>query len=130
MVAIGLYAVAPGYNVPCLFYVDFEDQIFVYFDVRITPGKVSGFIDMIDDDVEEALDRLLGLEDGLSKAMISTTGKQQQQQQHSSEEDGQQIDLGDGWKGIMDDSPTVDSLTLRTGQLGILIEARDKINHD
>ncbi|SAL95062.1 hypothetical protein [Absidia glauca] len=113
----GLYAVAPGYNVPCLFYVDFEDQIFVYFDVRITPGKVSGFIDMIDDDVEEALDRLLGLEDDLSKAMISTTGKQQQQQ--SSEEDGQQIDLGDGWKGIMDDSTTVDSLTLRTGQLDL-----------
>jgi hypothetical protein len=127
VVVIGLYAVAPGYNVPCLFYVDFEDQIFVYFDVRITPGKVSGFIDMIDDDVEEALDRLLGLEDDLSKAMISTTGKQQQQQQ-SSEEDGQQIDLGDGWKGIMDDSTTVDSLTLRTGQLGILIMAKDNTN--
>lgn len=43
---------------PCLFYVDFEDQVFCYYDVRVSAGPVTGFIDMINDDVKEALERI------------------------------------------------------------------------
>lgn len=48
----------PGQNVPCLFYVDFDDQIYVYYDVRISPGPVTNFLDEQDDDIEEALERI------------------------------------------------------------------------
>ncbi|CAO3675803.1 unnamed protein product [Umbelopsis ramanniana] len=54
----GSYAVVPGQNVPCLFYVDFDDQIYVYYDVRISPGPVTNFLDKQDDDIEEALERI------------------------------------------------------------------------
>jgi hypothetical protein len=55
---IGSYAVVPGQNVPCLFYVDFDDQIYVYYDVRISPGPATNFLDKQDDDIEEALERI------------------------------------------------------------------------
>lgn len=98
----GLYSVENQVNVPCLFYVDFEDQIYVYYDVRISPGPVTGFIDNIDDDVEEALDRIIGIESGIDALSESNyIPKKKRQQGH--DDDPTTIDLGDGWKGIADD---------------------------
>ncbi|KAI9485855.1 MAG: hypothetical protein EXX96DRAFT_613705 [Benjaminiella poitrasii] len=95
----GLYAVdQESTNVPCLFYVDFEDQIYVYYDVRIQPGPVAGFIDAIDDDIEEGLDRIMGIESGI-EALLTT-----QQQHQQEEEEDSRIDLGDGWQGIAEDN--------------------------
>ncbi|KAI8988396.1 hypothetical protein BDF20DRAFT_855465 [Mycotypha africana] len=92
----GHYCIANHVNVPCLFYVDFEDQIYVYYDVRISPGPVTGFIDTIDDDIEESLDRIMGLE-----SAIDTLAEACQQELHEQDEtNNQQIDLGDGWQGI------------------------------
>ncbi|KAI7853447.1 hypothetical protein BDC45DRAFT_536540 [Circinella umbellata] len=88
----GPYAVAPGRNVPCLFYVDFEDQIYVYYDVHISPGPVTGFIDAINDDIEEALERVVDVENNI-KTLHS-------RQKNEESEEGTLIDLGDGWKGI------------------------------
>lgn len=98
----GLYCVENQVNVPCLFYVDFEDQIYVYYDVRISPGPVTGFIDRIDDDVEEALDRIIGIESGIDALTESNNipKKRNTEQQY---EDITAIDLGDGWQGIADD---------------------------
>ncbi|KAG0177895.1 integrin alpha FG-GAP repeat-containing protein 2 [Apophysomyces sp. BC1021] len=98
----GLYAVSPGHNVPCLFYVDFEDQIFVYYDVRISPGPVDGFIDPIDDDIEEALERIVGIESGIEA--LTSLGTE-----NSAQADGCAIDLGDGWKGIVDEDGIFDT---------------------
>ncbi|KAI7867637.1 hypothetical protein BDF14DRAFT_1874845 [Spinellus fusiger] len=94
----GLYAIAPGQNVPCLFYVDFEDQIFVYYDVYISPGPVYGFIDTMDDDVEEALERVMGIE-GDNKHLPSSIYHGQ---------DDLPVDLGDGWKGFAEDEPVME----------------------
>lgn len=91
----GLYCVENHVNVPCLFYVDFEDQIYVYYDVRISPGPVTGFIDAIDDDIEEALDRIMDIEAQLKKKSGPPASKYT-----SNSEDGTRIDLGDGWEGI------------------------------
>ncbi|KAI7900612.1 uncharacterized protein BX663DRAFT_488237 [Cokeromyces recurvatus] len=105
----GLYAVDNKTNVPCLFYVDFEDQIYVYYDVRIQPGPVMGFIDMIDDDIEEGLDRIMGIEGGI-EALLSQQQQQQQKEnecndeEEEEEEENAKIDLGDGWQGIVDHS--------------------------
>lgn len=103
----GLYSVENQINVPCLFYVDFEDQIYVYYDVRISPGPVTGFIDTIDDDVEEALDRIIGIESGIDALTESNQmpkkKKKQQQQQENESSTAAAIDLGDGWQGIADD---------------------------
>ncbi|KAJ2964554.1 hypothetical protein NQZ79_g537 [Umbelopsis isabellina] len=63
----GSYAVLPGQNVPCLFYVDFDDQIYVYYDVHITPGPVTGFLDEPDDDIDEALDRIAACENSIKE---------------------------------------------------------------
>lgn len=38
--------------------MDFDDQIYVYYDVRISPGPVTNFLDKQDDDIEEALERI------------------------------------------------------------------------
>ncbi|KAI8366500.1 hypothetical protein EDC96DRAFT_508328 [Choanephora cucurbitarum] len=95
----GLYAVENHVNVPCLFYVDFEDQIYVYYDVHITPGPVTGFIDTIDDDVEEALDRIMGIESGIESLLEQNDQARTTLHPHSNEK----IDLGDGWEGIADD---------------------------
>ncbi|KAI8142924.1 hypothetical protein BJV82DRAFT_612760 [Fennellomyces sp. T-0311] len=94
----GPYAVAPGHNVPCLFYVDFEDQIFVYYDVHVSPGPVTGFIDAIDDDIEEAFERIADAENNI-KGVYSGSQKNEEP------EEGPIIDLGDGWKGIAADDP-------------------------
>jgi hypothetical protein len=105
-------------NVPCLFYVDFEDQIYVYYDVRISPGPVTGFIDTIDDDVEEALDRIIGIESGIDALTESNNvpKKKKKIQEH-----GGAIDLGDGWQGIADEDDEEDDediapVTLSTDQ--------------
>lgn len=98
----GLYAVENQVNVPCLFYVDFEDQIYVYYDVRISPGPVTGFIDRIDDDVEEALDRIIGIESGIEALIESNHGNRKKNSEDQDEDTGA-IDLGDGWQGIADD---------------------------
>ncbi|KAG1134784.1 hypothetical protein G6F42_000205 [Rhizopus arrhizus] len=100
----GLYAVDnSGENIPCLFYVDFEDQIYVYYDVRISPGPVNGFIDAIDDDVEEAIDRIIGIEGAIESLIQSEQQQPHQQKQKKSgenEEEEDMIDLGDGWRGV------------------------------
>jgi hypothetical protein len=100
----GLYAVDnSGENMPCLFYVDFEDQIYVYYDVRISPGPVNGFIDAIDDDVEEAIDRIIGIEGAIESLIQSEQQQPHQQKQKKSgenEEEEDMIDLGDGWRGV------------------------------
>ncbi|KAL9537855.1 hypothetical protein MBANPS3_011405 [Mucor bainieri] len=105
----GLYSVENHVNVPCLFYVDFEDQIYVYYDVRISPGPVTGFIDMIDDDIEEALDRIMGIENGIESQLKkkpsaggSATTTTTTTTAVANEDDGARIDLGDGWEGIAD----------------------------
>ncbi|KAL0080588.1 hypothetical protein F4703DRAFT_1161908 [Phycomyces blakesleeanus] len=124
----GLYAVAPGHNVPCLFYVDFEDQIFVYYDVRVSPGPVHGFIDTIDDDVEETLERVVGFESGIQsvidtnntkddgksalhqqKTLLSSSPSsllsvepEDEEEEEEEDDDAAGVDLGDGWKGIRD----------------------------
>ncbi|KAI9274379.1 hypothetical protein BDA99DRAFT_497353 [Phascolomyces articulosus] len=95
----GPYAVAPGRNVPCLFYVDFEDQIYVYYDVHISPGPVTGFIDAIDDDIEEALERVVDVENNIMSLHSNT-------QKNEEAEEGTLIDLGDGWKGIAENDIT------------------------
>lgn len=98
----GLYSVENQVNVPCLFYVDFEDQIYVYYDVRISPGPVTGFIDRIDDDVEEALDRIIGIESEID-ALVESNHIQRKRNTEQQYEDTAAIDLGDGWQGIADD---------------------------
>ncbi|KAK9723361.1 hypothetical protein K7432_002014 [Basidiobolus ranarum] len=45
----GRYAVAPGKNVPCLFYVDFQDQIYVYYDVNVKCKPSPDFLEVIKD---------------------------------------------------------------------------------
>ncbi|KAI8390235.1 hypothetical protein BD560DRAFT_380342 [Blakeslea trispora] len=95
----GLYAVENHVNVPCLFYIDFEDQIYVYYDVHIAPGPVTGFIDTIDDDVEEALDRIMGIESGIESLLEQNDQAHNALHPHSNEK----IDLGDGWEGIAED---------------------------
>lgn len=110
MLRTGLYAVTPGRHVPCLFYVDFEDQIFVYYDVRVSPGPVSGFIDSIDDDIEEALERIVGIESEVKALVhnnVSTTSTQGE-----SDTDNELIDLGDGWKGVLDGNVMFDDGSL------------------
>ncbi|KAI7894310.1 uncharacterized protein EV154DRAFT_415442 [Mucor mucedo] len=98
----GLYCVENQVNVPCLFYVDFEDQIYVYYDVRISPGPVTGFIDRIDDDVEEALDRIIGIESGID-ALTEANHIPKKKSTEQTEVDAAAIDLGDGWQGIADE---------------------------
>ncbi|KAI8992431.1 hypothetical protein BDB01DRAFT_778431 [Pilobolus umbonatus] len=98
----GLYAVESGINIPCLFYVDFEDQIFVYYDVRISSGPVTGFIDVIDDDIEEAWERIVGIDAGI-KALVDSNANRKELNQLFTSEHEDTIDLGDGWQGIADD---------------------------
>lgn len=105
----GLYSVNNQLNVPCLFYVDFEDQIYVYYDVRISPGPVTGFIDAIDDDIEEALDRIIGIESGIDALSESNhIPKKKREYGNTHHHDADAIDLGDGWKGIADDDEDED----------------------
>lgn len=103
----GLYSVENQHNVPCLFYVDFEDQIYVYYDVRISPGPVTGFIDAIDDDIEEALDRIIGIESGID-ALSESNHIPKKKREYNHHRDSNAIDLGDGWKGIADDDEDED----------------------
>jgi hypothetical protein len=125
----GLYTVENDVNVPCLFYVDFEDQIYVYYDVRISPGPVTGFIDTIDDDVEEALDRIIGIESGIEALIEShqSESKQDKPQRSSDQKhpnEDSRIDLGDGWHGIADDEEE-DDLTATAATQGHLQESQD-----
>ncbi|KAK3843660.1 MAG: hypothetical protein J3R72DRAFT_522727 [Linnemannia gamsii] len=43
----GQYAVRPGRNEPCLFYVDFEDNIYVYYNLYIQTEPTAHFQDII-----------------------------------------------------------------------------------
>ncbi|CEG72816.1 hypothetical protein RMATCC62417_08304 [Rhizopus microsporus] len=98
----GLYAIDDE-NVPCLVYVDFEDQIYVYYDVHISTGPVNGFIDTLDDDVEEAIDRIIGIEGAIDSLIQPEQQKPQRksnEDEELEEEEGDAIDLGDGWRGI------------------------------
>ncbi|RUS23995.1 hypothetical protein BC938DRAFT_474293, partial [Jimgerdemannia flammicorona] len=94
--AAGLYAVDQGQNVPCLFYVDFDDQIWVYHDVRISPSPVVGFLDVMGADVGEALERVITLE--------KTVGRNTEEKSSASLEELQkaELDLGDEWRGIVE----------------------------
>ncbi|KAI9313898.1 hypothetical protein BX666DRAFT_2123828 [Dichotomocladium elegans] len=96
----GTYAVSRGHNVPCLFYVDFEDQIFVYYDVHISPGPVTGFTDPLDDDVEEALERITDFEHNISTINSSLSNPSREPPANDSDND-EVMDLGDGWKGVI-----------------------------
>ena len=82
--------------------MDFEDQIYVYYDVRISPGPVTGFIDAIDDDIDEALERIMGIENGID-ALTESNAIPKNKRNHGHDDDAEAIDLGDGWKGIADD---------------------------
>lgn len=97
LVFLGLYAISPGVNVPCLFYVDFEDQVFCYYDVRVSPGPVTGFIDMINDDVKEALERISSI-DGEIRVLAGPDSNGEYLDSDTEEV----MDLGDGWRGIAD----------------------------
>jgi hypothetical protein len=44
---IGQYAVTPGRNEPCLFYVDFEDNIYVYYNLYIQTEPSVQFQDIV-----------------------------------------------------------------------------------
>lgn len=44
---IGQYAVTPGRNEPCLFYVDFEDNIYVYYNLYIQTEPSVLFQDIV-----------------------------------------------------------------------------------
>ncbi|GJJ68793.1 KICSTOR complex protein ITFG2 [Entomortierella parvispora] len=46
----GQYAVSPGRNEPCLFYVDFEDNIFVYYNLYIQTKPTIQFRDVLNSD--------------------------------------------------------------------------------
>lgn len=106
----GLYSVENHVNVPCLFYVDFEDQIYVYYDVRITPGPVNGFIDTIDDDIDEALDRIIGIESGINSLVDSLQTDNKQYDNTLSLDQDLKIDLGDGWQGIAEEDEEEDDI--------------------
>ncbi|KAG0330911.1 integrin alpha FG-GAP repeat-containing protein 2, partial [Podila horticola] len=43
----GQYAVTPGHNEPCLFYVDFEDNIYVYYNLYIQTQPLAQFQDIV-----------------------------------------------------------------------------------
>ncbi|KAF9380088.1 integrin alpha FG-GAP repeat-containing protein 2 [Podila verticillata] len=43
----GQYAVTPGRNEPCLFYVDFEDNIYVYYNLYIQTQPSAQFQDIV-----------------------------------------------------------------------------------
>ncbi|KAF9130365.1 integrin alpha FG-GAP repeat-containing protein 2 [Mortierella sp. 14UC] len=43
----GQYAVTPGRNEPCLFYVDFEDNIYVYYNLYIQTEPTAPFQDIV-----------------------------------------------------------------------------------
>ena len=46
----GQYAVTPGRNEPCLFYVDFEDNIYVYYNLYIQTEPTIQFHDIVKSD--------------------------------------------------------------------------------
>ncbi|CAG8530971.1 1123_t:CDS:10 [Ambispora gerdemannii] len=47
--AAGKYAITPGYNVPCFMYVDFEDNIYVYFNIQINTKPMLNFGEVMRD---------------------------------------------------------------------------------
>jgi hypothetical protein len=44
----GHFALLPGVNVPCLFYVNFNDEIFVYYNLEMPSVAVENFVDFMD----------------------------------------------------------------------------------
>ncbi|KAF9417020.1 integrin alpha FG-GAP repeat-containing protein 2 [Podila epigama] len=48
----GQYALTPGRNEPCLFYVDFEDNIFVYYNLYIQTQPTAQFQDIVKSDAK------------------------------------------------------------------------------
>jgi len=44
---LGQYAITPGNNVNCFLYVDFEDQITVYYNLRINTKPVTNFMEIM-----------------------------------------------------------------------------------
>ncbi|RIA86729.1 hypothetical protein C1645_807668 [Glomus cerebriforme] len=57
--AAGQYAITPGHNVNCFLYVDFEDQITVYYNLRINTKPVTNFIEIMRGQFNK-FDELLG----------------------------------------------------------------------
>ncbi|CAG8529988.1 22369_t:CDS:10 [Cetraspora pellucida] len=51
--AAGQYAVVPGCNVPCFIYVDFEDHITVYHNLRVNTKPVQNFMEVMNDQVSQ-----------------------------------------------------------------------------
>ncbi|CAB4389616.1 unnamed protein product [Rhizophagus irregularis] len=56
--AAGQYAITPGHNVNCFLYVDFEDQITVYYNLRINTKPVTNFMEIMRDQFDK-FDELL-----------------------------------------------------------------------
>ncbi|GBC09005.1 hypothetical protein RclHR1_08540004 [Rhizophagus clarus] len=56
--AAGQYAITPGHNVNCFLYVDFEDQITVYYNLRINTKPVTNFMEIMRDQLDR-FDELL-----------------------------------------------------------------------
>ncbi|CAG8748780.1 9134_t:CDS:2, partial [Ambispora leptoticha] len=47
--AAGKYAITPGYSVPCYMYVDFKDNIYVYYNIQIDTKPVINFGEVMHD---------------------------------------------------------------------------------
>lgn len=50
---LGQYAITPGHNVNCFLYVDFEDQITVYYNLRINTQPVTNFMEIMRDQFDK-----------------------------------------------------------------------------
>ncbi|KAG0047241.1 integrin alpha FG-GAP repeat-containing protein 2 [Gryganskiella cystojenkinii] len=89
----GQYAVTPGRNEPCLFYVDFEDNIFVYYNLYIQTKPTIHFQDVFNSD--PALVRL-------SQKMHLN---EKQQQEEPAKEISSFEDIRDGIKTPLEATP-------------------------
>jgi len=48
----GNYAMAPNKNVPCMFFVTFDDVIYVYYDISLSSIYLKTLSDVLDKDIE------------------------------------------------------------------------------
>ncbi|OZJ02500.1 hypothetical protein BZG36_04845 [Bifiguratus adelaidae] len=110
--AAGLYAMQESHNVPCLFYVDFDDQIFVYYDVKISTKPVVSFLDVLSGPIESLLHDIL-----LWQEQFNRDDAQDLSETHSV------IELGDGWSGDIGEDVNFSILE----QFNPAAGARDKI---
>ncbi|KAG0266582.1 integrin alpha FG-GAP repeat-containing protein 2 [Mortierella polycephala] len=77
----GQYAVTPGRNEPCLFYVDFEDNIYVYYNLYIQTKPVIQFQDIVKSDMS-----LIQKDEGIHKKGMRREAAQQGKNQNGCED--------------------------------------------